>query len=137
SFARAGRKTLLLDGDLRRPGLARLFSLASQPGLRELLRGEAAIDEVVRPTQLPKLSLITTGPWDGSTLEALTQERLPALFECLKKDFDLIVVDSAPVLGVADSLLIARYVNAVLFSILRGVSRVPTVCAAQQRLAML
>jgi succinoglycan biosynthesis transport protein ExoP len=138
SFARAGRKTLLLDGDLRRPALANLFSLPPEPGLRELLRSEVEMDQVVRPSQFPRLDLMTTSPWDGSTLEALAQEHIPILLERLKKDYDLIVIDSAPVLGgVADSLLIAKHVDAVLFSIRRGVSRVPTVAAAQQRLAML
>jgi Mrp family chromosome partitioning ATPase len=81
---------------------------------------------------------MTTSPWDGSTLQALAQEQIPVLFERLKKEYDLIVVDSAPVLGgVADSLLIAQHVDAVLFSIRRGVSRVPTVFDAQQRLTML
>jgi capsular exopolysaccharide synthesis family protein len=137
SLARAGRKTVLLDGDLRRPSLAPLFHVLAEPGLREWLRGEALLEEILRITSVPRLSVIPTGPWDGSTLGALTQEHISGLFEYLKKDHDLIVVDSAPVLGAADSLLLAEHVNAVLFSILRGVSRVPAVCAAQQRLAML
>jgi capsular exopolysaccharide synthesis family protein len=138
SFARAGRRTLLVDGDLRRPTVARLFSLPSEPGLREFLRSEVELDQILRPSLFPRLDVMTTAPWDGSTLEALAQEYIPVLLERLKKDYDLIVIDSAPVLGgVADSLLIAKHVDAVLFSILRGVSRVPAVVAAQQRLAML
>jgi polysaccharide biosynthesis transport protein len=138
SLARAGRKTLLLDGDLRRPTIAHVFNLSPGPGLSELLRSEAEIEDALRPSHFPRLDLMTTTPWDGSTLEALAQERIPVLFEQLKKAYDLIVVDSAPVLGgVADPLLIAQHVDAVLFSVRRGVSRVPAVAAAQQRLAML
>jgi capsular exopolysaccharide synthesis family protein len=136
SVARAGRKTLLIDCDLRRPSLARLFGLPAQPGLRELLQGDASLPQVVQPTALAGLSVLVTRPWDGSALHLLTQERLQALFQQTADDYDLVIVDSAPVLAVADTLLIGRHVDAVLFSILRDVSRLPAVQAAYQRLAM-
>jgi capsular exopolysaccharide synthesis family protein len=137
SFARAGRKTLLVDFDLHKAALNRVFDLPLQPGLRELLAGEAKLGEVIRPTILGGLFVLLTERWDGSALRVLTQEGIGQLFGQLKSEFDYIIVDSAPILPVADSLLIGRHVDAVLFSILRDVSSLPAVHLAQQRLAML
>jgi capsular exopolysaccharide synthesis family protein len=135
SLARAGHSTLLIDFDLRKPSLHRLFDQVPEPGLRELLRGEASLEEVIRPTILGGLSLIGTREWAGTALQILSQSRLAEILEQLKPRYEFIVVDSAPVLPAADSLLIARHVDAVLFSILRDVSRIPTVHTAYQRLA--
>jgi capsular exopolysaccharide synthesis family protein len=137
SLARAGYRTLLVDGDLRSPALHALFGLGVAPGLCEVLRVEAPLAEAVQPTTLAGLSFLPAGTWDGLALRALARERGRGLFEALKVRFDFVVVDSAPVLPVADSLLLAQHVDGVLFSLLRDVSRAPAVYAAQERIAML
>ncbi len=137
SLARAGRKTLLIDCDLRSPAAHRLFELPAVPGLSELLRGEVDIPEVIRGTPANDLWLIPAGHCDGQTLQAIAQDALRPLLDRLKEQFDFIVVDSSPVLPVADSLLIGQNVDVVIFSLLRDVSRIPNVYAAYQRLATL
>jgi capsular exopolysaccharide synthesis family protein len=137
SLARAGRKTLLLDCDLRNPTVHQLFFQPIGPGFGELLGGEVQITSVIHRTSLRRLWLIPAGKWDSQALQALAQDDVRTIFEQLKKAFDFIVVDSCPVLPVAESLLIGRHVDAALFSILCSVSRVPTVSAARQRLQML
>jgi capsular exopolysaccharide synthesis family protein len=135
SLARAGRKTLLLDGDLRKPAAHRLFDLPLEPGFCELVRGEVHIADVIRPTRLSRLWLIPAGLCDGHATQALAQDGLHGVFEELRGQFDFIVIDSCPVLPVADSLLIGQYVDGAIFSVLRDESRLPTVYAAHQRLA--
>ena len=135
SLARAGRRTLLIDGDLRSPAAHRLFDLPPNPGLSEVLRGEVDAAAVIRPTPARGLHLLPAGRCDALAIQALAQDRTRALFEELKGQYDFIIVDSAPVLLVADSLLISHLVDAVIFSILRDVSRVPLVYAAYERLA--
>lgn len=137
NLARSGFRTLLLEGDLRRPAIHRLFRLALEPGLSEVLRGEAAVEAVVRPAQVPNLTILTAGFCNAAALQALGQQPAQALFQRLKELYDFVVVDSAPVLAVADSLLIGQQVDAVVFSILRDVSRLPSVYAACERLAKL
>jgi capsular exopolysaccharide synthesis family protein len=137
SLARAGFRTLLVDGDLRSPVLHRLFGQERGPGLCEVLRVEAPLIQAVRPTPLEGLSFLPSGRWNGRALQALARERGRALFETLKEQYDFVLVDSAPVLPVADSLLLAQHVDAVLFSLLRDVSRAPAVFAAQERIALL
>jgi capsular exopolysaccharide synthesis family protein len=137
SLARAGKKTLLLDADLRNPAIHRLFGIDRTPGLCELLRGEVDLADAIQPTPAPGLSLIPAGLVDDLALQGLAQDNMRKICEPLKAEFDFIVVDSAPVLPVADSLLIGQMVDGVIFSILYEVSRFPKVYAAHQRLEML
>jgi capsular exopolysaccharide synthesis family protein len=137
SLARAWRKTLLVDGDLRNPAAHHLFDLPLEPGLSEVLRGEVTLADAIRPTPLSRLWLMPAGNCDSHAVQALAQEGVKAQFAQLKQQYDFIIVDSCPVLPVADSLLLGQHVDAVVFSILRDVSRMPAVNAAQKRLSAL
>jgi capsular exopolysaccharide synthesis family protein len=134
SLARAGRKALLIDGDLRRPAVHQLFELPLQPGLSEVLLAEVEVTDGVQQTTLAGLSVMTSGQWDREVLQALARDGLEAIFERLQEEFDFIVVDSHPVLPAADALLLARYADAVILSVLREVSQTPRVYAATKRL---
>src|SRR5207247_8635330 len=81
--------------------------------------------------------VMAAGIWDAHATQALAQENVQALFEELRGQFDFIVIDSSPVLPVADTLLIGQHVDGVVLSILRDQSQLPRVYAAYQRLAML
>ncbi len=141
SLARAGLRTLLVDSDLRNPSVHRLYDLPPEPGLCELLRGEISLEdaivEVVGPSPLGTLSVLPAGRCDPQALSALAQDGMRNLLGTLKTRYDFVIVDSAPVLPVADTLLIGQQVDAVLFSILRDVSRVHHVHAAYDRLSRL
>jgi polysaccharide biosynthesis transport protein len=136
SLARAGYKTLLIDGDLRSPAAHRLFDMAVEPGLAEYLRGDVAGD-LARPTPIDGLWLIPAGASDPRAMQALALEAVGDLFARARADYDFVIVDTAPVLPVADTLLLSRHVDAVVFSILRDVSRIPKVYAAYERLKVL
>jgi succinoglycan biosynthesis transport protein ExoP len=135
SLARAWRKTLLVDGDLRHPVLHRLFGISAEPGLSEVLRGEARPAEVVRSTALSRLWVLPAGRPDSHACQALAvPEQLTRLFEELKGQYDFILLDASPVLPVTDALLLAQQADAVLLALRRQVSRAPAVYAAWQRL---
>jgi capsular exopolysaccharide synthesis family protein len=138
SLARGGRRTLLVDGDLRNPAAHKLFGMAAGPGFSELLRGELEPGQVVQNTPLENLSLLAAGACDRQALQALAQEGvLRNVFDELKEQYDFLIVDVSPILPVADALLIGEHADAALLSVLRNVSRLPAVHAAQQRLASL
>ncbi len=137
SLSRAGRKTLLLDGDFRKPSLHRVFDLPVGPGFCELLRGEAVLEDVIRETMVDGLFLVPAGKIDPVALSALAQGRAAAVFDQLRQRYDFVILDSAPVLPVTDSLLLAQDVDGVLLSILRDVSQLARVYAAYERLALL
>jgi capsular exopolysaccharide synthesis family protein len=137
SLARADRRTLLIDGDLRRPATHRVFGLPQGPGLSEVLRGEHSFADVAQPALANGLWLVPAGHSDGEAIRALASVDLRAMLGRLKEDYDFIVVDSSPVLPVADALLIGQHVDGVLFSVMRDVSRLPKVHAACARLSSL
>jgi capsular exopolysaccharide synthesis family protein len=137
SLARAWRKTLLIDGDLRNPAAHVQFGHPLEPGLSEVLRSEVEQDDAVRPTQLGRLWIMPAGKVDAHALQALAQEGVGGVFERLKEQYDFIVIDTSPVLPVPDALLLGKHADAVLLSVMRDVSRVPAVWAAHQKLEAL
>jgi succinoglycan biosynthesis transport protein ExoP len=138
SLARAGRKTLLMDCDLRCPSAHQLFEQTLQPGLSEVLLNEIDLVDAIRPTTaLDCLWLLPAGQWDREVIQALARPNVPEIFNQLKEEFDYIVVDSHPVLPATDSMLIGQYVDAVILSLMRDVSQAPRVHAASQRLTNL
>jgi capsular exopolysaccharide synthesis family protein len=137
SLARAGRRTLLIDCDLRRPSAHQLFELPLQPGFSEAILGEVHIAEATLSTPVDGLWMIPAGQWDREVLQALARDGLHKVFDKLKNEYDFIVIDSHPVLPATDSLLIGQHVDAVILSVMRGVSQAPKVYGAYQRLATL
>lgn len=134
SLARAGRKTLLIDADLRQPVLQDLFEMALQPGLSEVLLGEIDTPDAVQPTTVDGLWLMTAGQWDREVIQCLARDGVQGIVEKLKEEFDFILFDSPPLLPGTDALLVGQHVDAVLLAVMRGVSQTPKVYAAAQRL---
>jgi capsular exopolysaccharide synthesis family protein len=137
SLARAGRKTVLVDCDLRKPSLHQVFELPVEKGFCELLRGEADLDEVTQPTTVDGLQVVGGGNCDALALALLARGGTSEIFAQLREQFDFVVVDSSPVLPVNDSLLVAQQADGVLFSVLRDVSRLELIEAACERLSVL
>lgn len=137
SMARSGRKTLLIDCDLRNPSAHKLFNIPLEPGLSSVLRGEIAIEEALHETQAGGLWLMPAGACDAAALGMLARDGVQTVFDRLRSEFDFIIVDSSPVLPVADSLMTAQQVDGVLFAVLREVSRLPKVHEAYQKLVSL
>jgi polysaccharide biosynthesis transport protein len=137
SLARSGLRTVLVDGDFRRPMVHRLYDQPSEPGFSELLRGEIGANDVIRPATLNNLWVIPAGKYDEFSLSVLAQPRARNLFEQLREQFEFVIVDSAPLLPVADSLLLAQHVDAAVFSILRNVSQLPKIQSAYERIRSL
>jgi capsular exopolysaccharide synthesis family protein len=137
SLAHAGFRTLLIDGDLRRPTVHRVFKLEESAGFNELLRDEASLEEVIQATQVPGLSIVVGGGWNSQTTRALARQKIQTVLAELRPSYDFILIDSSPVLPVADPLLIGQHADAVLFSILRDVSRLPSIYAAYERVSAL
>jgi succinoglycan biosynthesis transport protein ExoP len=137
SMARSGRKTLLIDCDLRNPSAHKLFGVSLEPGLSSVLRGEMSVEDALHATQATGLWLMPAGACDAEALCMLARDGVQPVFDRLRTEFDFIVVDSSPVLPVADSLMVAQQVDGVLFAILREVSRLPKVHEAYQKLSTL
>ncbi|MEM6328893.1 MAG: polysaccharide biosynthesis tyrosine autokinase [Planctomycetota bacterium] len=127
SLARAGRRTLLVDGDLRRPALHTLFDMPLEDGLCEVLRAETDVADVINPTHAEGLWLMTAGYCDADAVHALATDQAQPIFEKLRADYDFIIIDGAPVLGLSDSLLFGQHCDGAIMSVLRDYTNVPKI----------
>ncbi len=138
SLARAGRKTLLMDCDLRSPAAHQLFEQTLQPGFSEVVLHEVDLPDAVRPTTTDaNLYLLPGGQWDREVLQELAKSGTVSIFEKLRDEFDFIIVDSHPVLPATDSLVLGQHVDAVLVSVMKEVSQMHLMHKACQQLATL
>jgi succinoglycan biosynthesis transport protein ExoP len=134
SLARCGRRTLLVDADLRSPTLHELFEMPLGRGLGEVLRGDIEVEDGIRPTQAENLKLLSAGTSDYTSIQALENDSVGQIFDRLKEQFDFIVVDTAPVLAFADPLLIGQHMDGAVLSVRLDVSQRPKVEEAVNRL---
>lgn len=137
SMARSGKRTLLMECDLRRPTAHLLLNVPGQPGICDVLRKQARLSQVVQKCDQKHLWFLPAGQVNDSALAMLSMDGMRRLFTVLRKKFEIIIVDTAPVMPVADTLLIAKHVDAAILSVLKDVSRTPKVTAAQDRLKSL
>jgi polysaccharide biosynthesis transport protein len=116
TLARAKRKVVLVDADLRAPSVHRYFDLSNEgPGVSNFLAGSDDIDAIVRTTHREGLSVITAGPHPPNAADLLTGPRLTDLITRLQERFDHVIVDASPVIGLADAPLIAAAVEGVVY----------------------
>ena len=120
SLTRAGKRVILVSGDLRRPWLQRLFpeedggNSNNPSGLTDLLRGEKQLWEVLRTSWVPGLSMLPSGPLPPNYDQLLASGEMRKVLGELRHRSDLILIDSGPILGVADAIMLAPEVDAVL-----------------------
>lgn len=113
--AQAGQTVLLVDADLRRPTLHRLFGLENTRGLTDILNGDAKQwQSLVQATPIPGLSVITSGALAHDSAALLETPELARWLEQAKQAADLVIVDTPAALGVADAMIIARRTDAIL-----------------------
>ena len=113
-FARVGKRVLLMDADLRRPSLHKLLGMDNSKGLSSVLVGEASLQESLNTSDRDGMHLLPSGPIPPSPAELLSGPRMAALLEQLEHAYDLVVIDSAPILGLADSTELAALADGVM-----------------------
>ena len=122
SLAMQGQRTLLLDADMRRPGLSRQHAMESSGGLGDYLAGKTDPASACFPTSLPNLYLLSSGPMRNDAAELLSGTRFPVLLEDAFRWFDAVVIDSPPALAVSDVLAMARYADRTCMVVRQGAS---------------
>jgi succinoglycan biosynthesis transport protein ExoP len=118
ALAYGGSRVLLIDADMRRPGLHRPLRLTNERGLSQVLIGQARVRDVIQRTVDPNLLAITAGRTPPNPSELLSSERMKTLLTNLAHGpFDWIIVDTPPVLAVTDAVILAPIVSGVTFVI--------------------
>lgn len=115
NLARLGRRVLLADGDLRNPSMHRLVGVDNEAGMSNLLSGNAELSALVQPTDQPGLTFIPCGPIPPNPAELWGGDRVKRVLEEAAQNYDHVVIDGPPVLGFADSPLLASAVGGTVF----------------------
>jgi len=133
-FAHTDEQVLILEADMRKPRIYKAFNMKNDIGLSSFLTGEAKLDEVIRPTHIKNLSLISAGPLPPNPTELLTSNKTVILLDELKKRFSRVILDSPPVLYVADTLILSNIVDGVVLVIYAGKTLLNHILRARQKI---
>lgn len=115
-YALFGKKTCLLGFDLRRPGLFKDFGLKNDKGITSYLINDAKIENIIQRTSIDNLDLISSGPIPPNPVELMASDKTGELFDELKELYDYIIIDTAPLGVVTDSLLLFQYADVNIFT---------------------
>lgn len=119
-LAQQGQRVLVIDADLRRPSLHRALDVLREPGLTNLLIGDAEPRETVRPNVLPNLDFLPSGPFPPNPSELLNSKNMARILEEFEGRYDQIIIDSPPVLAVTDAAILAVHTDGVVLVLRSG-----------------
>jgi capsular exopolysaccharide synthesis family protein len=139
SLARSGHKTILIDMDLYRPSVHRYFGLKKEPGLSDVLFGNSPLENIVKETSLPGLSVVTSGGMPEDLEDCLLNgKQVEKLLGQLVRHYDYAILDTPAFLGLADSILLSTTVDSVLLVTRLGMTRqvsLTTTCGELERVS--
>lgn len=122
-LAQAERSVLIVDADLRRPVMHQIFKQRMTPGLTSYLAGDALLEAVITKTAVPNLSVIPSGPTPPNPAELLASRRMRELLDQVIERYDMVLLDSPPVLAVTDACALAAAMDGVIFVV--GSGKIP------------
>ena len=120
TFAEAGRKVLLIEGDLRRPRVAQYLGLEGAIGLTNVLAGQVVIDEVLQPWGRGGLTVLPSGSVPPNPSELLNSQNMQDLLKEMREIFDLIIIDTPPLLPVTDGAIAAAHSDGAILVVRHG-----------------
>jgi capsular exopolysaccharide synthesis family protein len=135
SVAQQGKRVLLIDADLRRPAEKKGLEFSSKGGLSTFLAGEQPRAQIVQMEGMPNLFILPSGPVLSNPSELLSSPGMGKLISDLRGEFDLILIDTPPVLPVVDALILSELVDSTLLVSRQGVTPIGTLRRAYQILA--
>ncbi len=143
AFGLAGYRALVLDADLRRPAMHQVFGVDNREGLTTLLTADRPADWVVQPTAHPGVSVITSGPLSlvrtagssASAADLLGSPELRAVVADVRRQFDVVLVDTPPALEASDAAAVAEVSDAVVLVLRAGHTGASELCETVERLA--
>lgn len=119
-MAQAGKTTLLIDADMRRPNVARMLELPEGPGLSTWLIGEAQISSLIVRSDVPGLDVITAGPIPPNPLDLAESPRMAELISMVRNKYDQIIIDASPLGLVSEYVMLMRLVDVTLYVVREG-----------------
>ena len=120
TMAQSGSKVILLDCDLRRPRMHKIFNLNRDMGISNILAGSMEASELVTKTDIENLSVIPSGPIPPNPSELLGSQRMRKLVDELRQHYDRVIIDSSPITAVTDASVLCDVVDGVVFVVRSG-----------------
>ena len=114
SIAQSGRSVVLIDADFRRPRVHKLFGMKNTVGMASVIAGQAELKDAIIQTEVDNLSVMSCGPRPENPAELLTRRDFETVLNSLREQFELVIVDSPPILAISDPLNVAPRVDGVL-----------------------
>jgi capsular exopolysaccharide synthesis family protein len=114
-LAQTGQRVLILDADMRRPRVHAVFGQPQEPGLSNVLVGNAKSSESVKKTTVPGLWVLTAGHLPPNPAELIGSQRCKDFINSLKEHFDWVIIDTPPVMAVTDAVIAANAASGVVF----------------------
>jgi tyrosine-protein kinase Etk/Wzc len=132
-LATGGRRVLLIDGDLRRGYLHEYFGQQREHGLTDVIAGTLSFEQAVHRNVVSNLDLLATGGLPSNAAELLMHERVERLLDAISQSYDVVIVDSPPVLAVTDAVVLAHHCATVLLVARANVTRVAELAECARR----
>jgi protein-tyrosine kinase len=133
-MAQAGNQVLVVDADLRKPTQHRKFGVINDKGLVNMLVQGKTLEEVVRPGPIEGISLVTSGPIPPNPSELFASEVTSEIFTEMKEKYDVVIIDTPPVIAVTDAVLIAAKVDGVIMVVKANVTKIDLIRDAMERM---
>ena len=111
TYANLGKKTLLIDADLRKPVVDKVFDLKKVQGLTKYIVENINIKSIIQNSSIDNLDIVTSGVIPPNPSELLDSNKMRDLFDNIKLDYDIILIDTPPIIAVTDALIISKYVD--------------------------
>jgi capsular exopolysaccharide synthesis family protein len=134
SLARSGKKTVLVDGDVRNPRQHQIFGMAADRGLCDVLRGDATLEDVVQATPSENLWILPAGATASASFQSLSGNDVGGVLTQLRAQFDFVVVDTAPILTGPDAVIFGVHVSGAVIATRQDHSSIEKIDEAQRRL---
>lgn len=120
TFAQSDRKVLLIDADLRKPTAHHTFSISNRMGLSSVISQQCTLEEAIQGTDIPNLDVMTSGAIPPNPAEMMGSRRMTALIEQLRVMYDIILIDTPPLLAVTDAQIVATKSDGVILVVDQG-----------------
>lgn len=120
TYAQSDRKVVLIDADLRKPTAHRTFALSNRWGLSSAIAQQCTIEESIQMTTIPNLDVITSGDIPPNPSEMMNSKRMTAMLEQLRSIYDIVLIDTPPLLAVTDAQIVATKCDGVIMVVDQG-----------------
>lgn len=134
-FAQQGKKTLLVDSDLRKPTMHHTFNVNNTMGFTSVLTKQATLEEAVKQTDVKNLYVLTSGPIPPNPAELLSSKSMEQLVEEMKQNFEIVLFDTPPLMAVADPQILSNQCDGSILVVYSGRTETEQALKAKELLA--